>query len=117
MPDTTLSTAIESLRQAFDDLTSVEVLTYTGSLQDVVKADPADGTRKRIDWNAMRNFQLEGTLKLAAATRIDVDYDVINFRSETDLSDDLRTLHDEALKTSLEARRQFLEMFVSMLKG
>lgn len=110
-----LTQVIEGLRNAFEDLTTVEVLTFSGSLSEVIKKDAQGNSTGKIDWDSMKKFELTGELKLAAATRIDVDYDVINFRADA-LSDELRTLHEGAVTTSLEARRAFLDMFLDILK-
>jgi len=115
MADKTLDEILEGLKTAFTDLTTVEVLTFTGTVDQVLTQPDGDGARK-INWKDLSQLKgvTEGTLKLAAATRVDIDYDIINFR-RTDLDDDLRELHNESVATSLEARRKFLDMFVKRI--
>lgn len=111
-----LKKILNGLKDGFEDLTTVQVLTFTGDIDQVL--DKKQNEDRTIKWDDLRKLkgELMGKVELAAATQIDLDYDIVNFRA-TSLDEDLRKLHDEAVKTSLESRRAFLEMFTSTLLG
>lgn len=121
MSSQNLTNFLAKVEAVFVDVTTVDVLTFTGDLSGIVdtkKDDAGKVVSRDIQWANLKKLHpdlVKGEIKLAAATHIDFDYDVVNFRAEG-LSDDLRDLHNEAVKTSLEARRAFVGMFVDLLK-
>lgn len=107
-----LKEAIQKFGAKIEDLSTLEVLTYTGKLEHVI--DPKTG---EIDWTALR--PTSGNVRLAAATRVSADYDTVNFRaSEQDtLTDDLLALHKAAVESAQNGRAALLGLFRGMLGG
>ncbi len=105
-----LKSALTELSNAVNDLATLEVSTYTGSLEQAV--DPKTGD---LDWKA---FKPQGKLTLVASTRVSADYDTVNFRaSDTDSErlDELLQLHKTAVESAQNGRLAIINMFKSAL--
>ncbi len=106
--------ALEAFRDGVQDLVTLEVYTYGGTLEQTT--DIASNG-KTLNWE---NFKPDGTsnLKLVAATQVMVDLDAVNFQSsDTSISNraELITLHKATLESSQSGRAEMLKTFTSML--
>lgn len=107
-----LKESVTKFAAKIEDLSSLEVLTYTGKLEHAV--DPKTG---EIDWEAFK--PTSGTLVLAAATRVAADQDTVNFRASdrAALSEDVLALHKAAVESAQNGRLALLTMFRGVLGG
>lgn len=103
--------AIKAFIEAVDDLATLEITTYTGTLAQAVDAETGD-----IDWSRFTPTSSE--LLLVAATRVDADMDTVNFRANHEGIDDLEglyELHQAAVESAQAGRAALLQMFQGML--
>lgn len=118
MAKTTLQDALSKLGELTADFSSLEVMTYSGDIQAVLKSD-----KEGIDWDGLftkaAGAQGQGTLKLVAATRVLFDGDTQNFRTQEKLErvDELLQLHDQAVESSRQARHALIQFFADGLKS
>ena len=108
-----LKEAVANFAAKIEDLSTLEVLTYTGNLERAI--DPNTG---EIDWNAFK--PTSGTLVLAAATRVHADHDTINFRAsggagQPDFAE-LLALHRAAVESAQSGRVALLNLFRGALE-
>ena len=111
MPDEkgkgSLESALSTLKDAVADLTSLEVQTYTGDLDVVIK-----------EWKGITNFEeilknvkAKGNLKLKYVTKINFDGDGFVLVPETAPPDHIQEAHNAALKAGQDARIGLLSLF------
>ena len=107
-----LKEAVNKFAAKIEDLSTLEVLTYTGKLEHAV--DPKTG---ELDWAAFK--PTSGTLVLAAATRVSADQDTVNFRSSgrDELTDDVLALHKAAVESAQSGRVSLLGVFRGLIGG
>lgn len=107
-----LKDAVNNFAAKIQDLTSLEVTTYTGKLEHAV--DPKTG---ELDWSAFK--PTSGTLVLVAATRVGVDQDTVNFRSSdrAELTDDVLVLHRAAVESAQSGRVALVNAFRGLITG
>ncbi|MEZ4449615.1 MAG: hypothetical protein R3B09_09050 [Nannocystaceae bacterium] len=104
-----LKDAVAKFTEKVEDLTTLEVTTYTGSLEQAI--DPQTGA---INWSAFKPTQ--GALTMVAATRIAADFDTVNFRaSGAAADDDLIRLHQAACESAQSGRLALIKMFSGAL--
>lgn len=102
-----LKEAVANFAAKIEDLSTLEVLTYTGKLEHVL--DPTTG---EIDWKHFKPSS--GALTLAAATRVHADQDIINFRASGVAGEDwqeLVALHKAAVESAQAGRVALLSVF------
>jgi len=104
----------KKIEDTIKDITSVDVVTYTGTI-----SYETDGGK--FDWTKLLGTMKAGgsaDVQVVAATHVSVDFDILNFRasgfSEGEMAE-LVTLHSESLRRSLEARLAFIDMFGKMI--
>ncbi|MBJ6766013.1 hypothetical protein JGU66_35115 [Myxococcaceae bacterium JPH2] len=118
MAETKLQEALTKLGDLAADFSSLEVLTYTGDIEAVLKPD-----KQGIDWDGLftraTGTQAQGTLKLVAATRVLFDGDVQNFQTQEKLErlDELLRLHDQSVQSGRSARTALIQYFADNLKA
>ncbi|MCA9636944.1 MAG: hypothetical protein KC420_13035, partial [Myxococcales bacterium] len=98
--------AIAKFTDEVKDLSSLQVTTYTGSLEEAI------GEGGEINWEAFK--PTSGKLVLAAATLVKADYDTVNFRSgDKSLENigDLLELHQSAVESAQNGRLAMVKMF------
>lgn len=101
-----LKESVTNFAAKIDDLSTLEVLTYTGKLEHAI-----DSTTGQIDWKAFKPSS--GTLVLVAATRVHADQDTINFRASGVAPDDfadLIALHRAAVESAQNGRIALLNL-------
>lgn len=112
-----LEQALENLANGIKDLTSIEVITLSGKVEWTTDADADALKATTLDWDALLNHaKTDGSVKLVAATRVDADYDVVNFQAES-ASPELLKLHADTLRTSREGREAIMRLFVDTLRS
>ena len=103
-----LKEAIETLRDAVDDLTSLHVQTYTG----VIDFTSQDG----VGFDNLREKVLTAEAKeklnvhLAYETLIKFDGDSYNFVNQDQVSDKVAKVHKDAVEAGIKTRLGLLEL-------
>lgn len=106
-----LKDAIKKFTDSVNDLSSLEVLTYTGKLEQLI-----DASTGQINWEEFK--PKSGKLTLVAATLIRADHDMINFRAGEVEQGDLKSLlelHSAALESAQNGRLALIKMFSSLV--
>ncbi|MDQ6998045.1 MAG: hypothetical protein Q9M17_04960 [Mariprofundus sp.] len=112
-----LNEAIGALKDAFVDLASLEVQTYTGSI-DITKLKDKEG--KDIDVTKFESYLKASigqpeNLKLVAVTKMNCDGDAINLVPEAGFDGHVQRVHESALKAGIETRHGIMALFSSAL--
>ncbi len=107
-----LTDAVEKFNNTIQNLSSLEVTTYTGSLSQII-----DSNTGEIDWDKFKPNS--GELVLVAATRIQADYDTISFLANDAENigdiDRLLELHQGAVESAQAGRLALLHLFPGLL--
>lgn len=105
-----LKDALESLKDAVCDLTSLEVQVYTGNL-DVAVTDQVGSTSFE---DILKNVKTSGDLKLVGVTKINFDGDGFVLVPSQAMPDHIREAHDAAIKAGQEVRAGLIALFADM---
>jgi len=108
-----LKDALKKFTESIADLTDLEVVTYTGKLEQVV--DAATG---KIRWDEFK--PTNGKLVLAAATLVRPNFNTINFRAEEAQPGDLKAvidLHMAAVASARNGRLALVKLFIGLMPG
>lgn len=110
-----LKKVIDAIKGAADDLATLEVYTFTGSLS----AAPTDEATGKIKWSELsKQAATGGELKLVAATKLYPDYDSDYFQTADLTIPDRQALiasHHEAVRTAADSRNAFISLVGSAL--
>ncbi len=110
----TLEKALDSLKDAATDLSTIEVTTLSGDVKEIFNGDKID-LKKAI--TELKEGTAIGKIELVAHTHIDFDHDTILFISEKarNKQNDLYELHKDAVVSSQDARQGFLRFIKEFL--
>ena len=115
-----LKEKLEELGNAIQDLTTLDVTTLSGDVNQVINSDTGKFDLKyAMDELTKTDSQLQGKVYIVATTRIDVDQDSVNF-VKNGLTPDEKSLvdaHLEAIKAAQEARHSFLNFAKEFITG
>jgi len=110
-----LKEAFEKLGDAIDDLSSLEVLTFTGDMQVSIQGD---GAGNLIDWDKLvAEAKPDGTVKLVLASKFEADGDAKLFKTLGDVDPSIRAAHDEAVRAGQQVRKDLMELFGSTVQS
>jgi len=102
-----LETAFKKLGNALEDLSSLEVRTYTGDIKTFLSEDEtAENFKKLVSDNVAA-----GTLELKLYTRLDADGDSDHFFASGNIDETMLKSHVEAFKMGQDIRRAYIELF------
>ena len=102
-----LSEALENLKKAIGDLTSIEVQTYVGDIKVAVD-ELADSTSFE---DTLIKAKQSGNIKLSLVTKINFDGDGIVLVPDSSPADYIQKAHDSALKAGNDVRQGLIELF------
>lgn len=117
--------AINSLKEAVGDLSSLEVQTISGSLTGIVTANPTGNAANNspssggsiIDWKkAIKSAKASGKVELVLATKINFDGDATQFVKEGEISEHMLNAHKAALDAGKTIREELLKLAVNTVK-
>lgn len=108
-----LREALSKLNEAINDLTSLHVQTFTGTMEWKL----SDGKIKSVE-DVMNDGTASGNLKFVADSIFKFDGDSINFITDAsyDSIDKALTCHQNAIKSGLETRVALMNMFKDIIK-
>jgi hypothetical protein len=107
-----LEHALKTISGVMSDLTSLEVQTYTGNL-DVVVKDVKDIKNFEAILESVKS-SAAGNLKLRHVTKINIDGDGLVLVPETTSPNHVQEAHDAALKAGHEVRQGLLTLFADL---
>jgi len=105
-----LKDVLKNLDEAFDDLTSLEVQTYTGVIEVNTEGQLGD-----FEDYIKNHGQAGGQIKLVAVTKMMCDGDAINLVPETEFPAHIQKVHESAVKAGIETRHGLLALFGGMV--
>jgi hypothetical protein len=105
-----LQQAFENLKNAIGDLSSLDVISYSGTLSAAIQADDQGNI---IDWDKLvtEAKKEEGKVSLKLASHFKFDGDATLFSSSGDIPVSLRSAHNEAVKAGQQIRKDLFELF------
>ena len=102
-----LEDAFNRLKDALNDLGSLETYTYSGDITaEILNADGEAAFREALD-----KARTEGTLHLRLYTRLDADGDCINIHGSGEIDPSLIEAHKAAFDMGRSIRQGYLELF------
>lgn len=110
-----MSTLKDKLLEFVQDITTLDVVTYSGELK-LTPGDIGDTVTPESILNALKGkIKEDSVLELVASTRIDIDSDVLQFISSNTSPHfaNLVEQHAETVRASQEARRQMAAMIAN----
>jgi hypothetical protein len=106
-----LEDALNGLKNAVGDLTSIEVQTYVGDIDVVMEG--VTGTTSLED--SLKKAKKSGTIKLSLVTKIDFDGDGLVLVPSSAPADYVQDAHDTALMAGNEIRQGLIELFSDVI--
>jgi hypothetical protein len=112
MPSQKLQSLLKSVIGSLENIVSTEVLTYTGELNAIIDTD-----QTTFDWDKLATLAAkeQGKIELVAATRIEPNFNTINFRCSKEAAPGLMDLHAKTLETTIECRAKFIHSLMQMV--
>lgn len=107
-----LSEALDKLKIAIGDLSSLEVQTYVGNIELAI--DDLAGSTSFED--TLSNAKKSGNLKLSLVTKINFDGDAIALVPDIAPADYIQKAHDSALKAGNDVRQGLIELFSDVIE-
>ncbi len=110
-----LDVVLDKITQGIDDLATLEVMTFTGTLQGQYM------TGKKIDWGKLADNctadEASRTITLVAATKLMPDYDALYYQTSLEVPnrDELIEAHHETVAAAREARQALVELAAGAL--
>jgi len=113
-----LKKAIENLKEAVNDLSSLEVITITGTLM-TKKAGSGANQSSVIDWKSAitEAKKTTGTVELVMATEIRADGDATLYIREKEIPQHMLEAHQQAVDAGLQVRSDIIDFAASTVKG
>jgi len=112
-----LKSALQSLNNAVQDLTSLHVQTYTGELK--VDIDNDNGEKKGFKdiRTEIQQSKQKGEVDLVAETLAQFDGDSYNFvrKDLTDIPNQALEVHKNAVQSGIETRMGLLNLFKDLI--
>lgn len=103
-----LRNALKKLDELFDDLSSLHVQTFTGSVStDLTQGDGAKIENLRKAVSALR---AEGTVQLVAEAYYQFDGDSYNFLTSEDVPARAVEMHTAAVEAGMKTRQGLMEL-------
>ncbi len=103
--------ALQKFSDEIKDLSTLTVTTYTGTLSQAIDSETGE-----IDWDKFKPGS--GELTMVAATRINADFDTVNFRAALagkDNYNDMLALHQAAVETAQSGRAGLLKLVSGLI--
>ena len=106
-----LSDALDNLKKAVGDLTSLEVQTYVGDI-NVAIDELADSTSFE---DTLKKAKQSGNIKLSFVTKINFDGDGFVMVPDSAPADYIQKAHDSALMAGNDVRQGLIELFSDVI--
>ena len=108
-----LREVLEGIRDAAQDLASLDVVTLTGQIGIEKRSGDAEAMSLQELYKAIQKKAfVDAEMKVVAFTHVDLDRDVLQFVSDA-IGDDgqhMLDAHNASVQTSLQSRQAFIKM-------
>lgn len=114
-----LKSALEGIKNAVTDVTTVQVRTYVGKIEHIVEAvEDTDSKTKSFD-AILEATKDTGKFQLAYLSVLDLDGDALLFRpSDTTAAiEKAEEAHDSAVRSGLASRTAIIDTFKDFVGG
>lgn len=114
MADSLFKDILTNLSNVAADLSSLEVMTFTGNVNEALDATG------NFNWGTViSSAKTTGNIKLVACTRLEFDGDAKTFQSNEKLDrfDDLLKLHNDTVALGMQTRSAILNLIGDSVKG
>ena len=106
-----LQNALNALKTAACDLTSLEVQTYVGEIDVVI-----DGVTGSTSFEAsLKKAKKDGKIKLALVTKLNLDGDGLVLVPSSAPADYIQAAHSAALKAGHDVRQGLMALFADVI--
>jgi len=102
--------AFKKIGEAVSDLSSLEVITYTGSV--TIKANTKVDTFDKVFAAAKANQNVD--LKVLASTRVNIDGDIVAFY-DSEIAEEEKLAHNQLVVEATDNRRDTVDMVRDIL--
>lgn len=103
-----LKEAIKKLMAAVEDLSSLEVVSFSGTLTAEITSGSGGNV---INWDKLvKAAKPNGKVKLMMASKFECDGDARLFTTSDGVSGDIRTAHDQAVQAGRQIRKDILDL-------
>jgi hypothetical protein len=110
-----LKDALQAINEAFNDLTSLHVQTYTGVLDFDAKPTKTSSAFDKVrDYVKGESAKPNGKIRLVAEAYVQFDGDSYNFVTEEDVPARALELHRDAVEAGINTRRGLMELIVDV---
>ncbi len=110
-----LKDALDTIKNAVGDFSSLTVETYTGNISTVI--DNSEKAKGTIDFaKVIESGRTDGAVKLKLASKYHFDGDAILFVAEEGVTPDLQDAHDRAVNAGQMVRSDLLDLFSETVK-
>jgi hypothetical protein len=110
-----LKAAIQGLVNAFQDLSSLEVVSFSGTLTAKITTGTGGNI---INWDELvKAAKPGGAVKLMMASKFECDGDAKLFTTSEAVSQDIRTAHDQAVQAGQQIRKDILDLVGGSIKS
>lgn len=122
-PETTTTEAIEQSEMVKSIVAIAESTdskdTHEIKIQKIRKVLDTGKKPSIIDWQGAIGLakEMKGEVKLAVASKYEIDGDATQFISETDCSEELLKAHEQAVKSGQDTRKAIMDTFRELIQG
>lgn len=108
-----IKNAFKKLKEGIEDLSELEVQTYTGTVSATINEQAKDNI---IDWvQLFKDAEAEGKVVLAAATKIKADGDTYNFITDAEVPTSVLEAHQTAVEAGNQVRENIIDLFSDLI--
>ncbi len=113
----------DSLKSTGQDLTTIDVITATGSLSQLIDSESSKTPSVKKITDILKDLSaetdggpLKGELKIVCLTHIDFDQDTVQYVGEgVTSSSDLYLLHQKSVETAIKTRNEMINFIAAFL--
>lgn len=110
-----LQDAVKGLVNAVQDLSSLEVVSFSGTLTAEITTGAGGNV---INWDKLvKTAKPDGKVKLMIASKFECDGDAKLFTTSEAVSQDIRTAHDQAVQAGRQIRKDILDLVGDSIKS
>ncbi|MBO1256300.1 hypothetical protein J3L16_11465 [Alteromonas sp. 5E99-2] len=109
----TLETYANKIGKALSDVSSLNVRTFSGDLNTIIENSDGNLSTEGLD-NVLLTGTTNANLKLEALTVMRIDGDIDQFVT-TDISKDMKAIHDDAVETGKATRTAIIDFVKSVV--
>lgn len=107
-----LSEAFDKLKDGIKDVSSLEVMSFSGDINVVIN------DKNAIDWEKLlETSQTQGNVNLMLASEFKADGDAMLFAASSEIDENIRKAHAEAIIAGQKVRNDLMALFTDVIKA